>query len=62
MTRAKISKNRKADGRVSTGCAAMGTAQVKPPTKLRTTVSDSQLEPTEAQPIKLHHRMAGITK
>jgi hypothetical protein len=60
MKRAKGSLRRKADGRVSNGGAAMGHAQVKPPTTLRTSVSEQQLEPTEAQPLKLHHRMAGI--
>lgn len=60
MKRAKINSMRKADGRVCSGGAAMGHAQVKAPTTLRSSLADSQLEPTEAQPLKLHHRMAGI--
>lgn len=60
MKRANVKSMRKAAGSVSNGGAAMGHAQVKPPTTLRTSLSEAQLEPTEAQPLKLHHRMAGI--
>lgn len=60
MKRANPTRSRKADAGVCNGGAAMGHAQVKPPTTLRTTISDQQLEPTESQPLKMHHRMAGI--
>lgn len=60
MKRAKLQKKGSADSNVCNGGAAMGHAQVKPPTSLRTSLSEQQLEPTESQPLKLHHRMAGI--